>query len=77
MRTFAATLILLCLASAAVADVRLPSIFGDNMILQQQRRNAVWGFAAPAEKVTVLPFRSVIRSTRSPSKSMTVPSLVV
>ena len=37
----------------ASADVRLPKIFGDNMILQQQTSNAVWGFAEPGEKVTV------------------------
>ena len=35
------------------ADVRLPQIFGDNMILQQTTSNAVWGFAEPGEKVTV------------------------
>ncbi|MBT5845237.1 MAG: sialate O-acetylesterase [Verrucomicrobiales bacterium] len=37
----------------ASADVRLPQIFGDNMILQQKTINAVWGFAEPGEKVTV------------------------
>jgi sialate O-acetylesterase len=37
----------------ASADVRLPQIFGDNMILQQKTSNAVWGFAEPGEKVTV------------------------
>ena len=37
----------------ASADVRLPQIFGNNMILQQKTSNAVWGFAEPGEKVTV------------------------
>ena len=37
----------------ASADVRMPQIFGDNMILQQKTSNAVWGFAEPGEKVTV------------------------
>ena len=37
----------------ASADVRLPQIFGGNMILQQETSNAIWGFAEPGEKVTV------------------------
>ena len=37
----------------ASADVRLPKIFGDNLILQQETSNAIWGFAEPEEKVTV------------------------
>ncbi len=37
----------------ASADVRLPKIFGDNLILQQKTNNAVWGFAVPGEKVAV------------------------
>ncbi|MEO2017533.1 MAG: sialate O-acetylesterase [Fuerstiella sp.] len=35
------------------ADVRVPQLFGDNMVLQQQTSNAIWGFASPGEKVTV------------------------
>ena len=37
----------------ALGDVRLPRLFGDNMILQQKTRNAVWGWAEPGEVVTV------------------------
>lgn len=40
-------------ASRAVADVRLPSIVGDNMVLQQNSDVAVWGWASPGEKVVV------------------------
>jgi sialate O-acetylesterase len=40
-------------SSIASADVRVPRLFGDNMILQQNTSNAVWGFADPGEKVTV------------------------
>jgi sialate O-acetylesterase len=48
-------LFLVCLAgiSSVHADVRVPRLFGDNMILQQQTSNAVWGFAAPGEKIAV------------------------
>ncbi|MCM8543464.1 MAG: sialate O-acetylesterase [Lentisphaeraceae bacterium] len=36
-----------------VADVKLPSIFSDNMVLQQQLDNKVWGWAEAGEEVTV------------------------
>lgn len=37
----------------ARADVHLPAIFGDHMVLQQAARLPVWGTAAPGEKVMV------------------------
>ena len=47
------SLILARLGLPAAADVRLPSIFGDRMILQQNQPNLVWGWAEPGEEVTV------------------------
>jgi sialate O-acetylesterase len=41
-----------CVANAS-ADVRLPSIFGDNMVLQADLPLPFWGTAEPAEEVTV------------------------
>ena len=45
------------LASAAapfvLADVTLPAIFGDHMVLQRDQKVPVWGFASDGEKVTV------------------------
>lgn len=35
------------------ADVRLPGIFGDHMVLQQDINIPVWGWATPGEAVTV------------------------
>ena len=35
------------------ADVRLPHIFGDNMVLQRGKPVKVWGWAGPGEAVTV------------------------
>ena len=35
------------------ADVTLPSIVGDGMVLQQQMPAPIWGWANPGEKVTV------------------------
>ena len=40
-------------ASAAFADVGLPAIVGDNMILQQRMGTPIWGWANPGETVTV------------------------
>ncbi len=33
------------------ADVRLPAIFSDHMVLQQKQECAIWGWASPGEKV--------------------------
>ncbi len=35
------------------ADVRLPAIIGDDMVLQQGKRVPIWGWAEPGETVTV------------------------
>ena len=35
------------------ADVRMPVLFGDHMVLQQGTTLPVWGWAGPGEKVTV------------------------
>ena len=35
------------------AEVRLPAVIGDNMVLQQGKRLPIWGWAAPGETVTV------------------------
>ncbi|MBI3878274.1 MAG: sialate O-acetylesterase, partial [Verrucomicrobia bacterium] len=41
------------LATAARADVKLPVIFGDHMVLQRDQKVPVWGWADDGEKVTV------------------------
>ena len=43
----------LAMARPVQADVKLPSIFGSHMVLQQKQADKVWGWAAPGEKVTV------------------------
>ena len=40
-------------AATARADVTLPKIFGDQMVLQHQSEAAVWGWADPDEEATV------------------------
>ena len=44
---------LLMFTVAARADVRLPAVFSDNMVLQQGVPVTVWGFADEGEEVTV------------------------
>jgi len=39
--------------STASADVRLPNVIGDNMVLQRGMKIPVWGWASPGERVTV------------------------
>ena len=41
----------ICLS--AQAEVSLPNIFGDHMVLQREQANPVWGKASPGEKVSV------------------------
>jgi sialate O-acetylesterase len=38
---------------SARAELRLPAVFGDNMVLQQQMAVPVWGWATPKAKVAV------------------------
>ncbi len=44
---------LLLLAASVRADVRLPNLFTDNMVLQQRMKAPVWGWADEGEEVTV------------------------
>lgn len=53
LRTVLAFLVCLGLTAAASADVKLPAVFGDHMALQCDAPVPVWGWADPAEKVTV------------------------
>ena len=48
-------LALLCLAfaSLAAAELRLPAVFSDHMVLQRDKAVAVWGWADAAEEVTI------------------------
>lgn len=44
---------MVCLCLSAQADVSLPSIFGDHMVLQREQANPVWGSADAGEVITV------------------------
>ena len=57
MRFLAPTLVCLALGGGLRADVQLPALFGNHMVVQAGRPIQVWGIADPNEKVTVS-FRS-------------------
>ena len=43
-----------CLASVALhAELKLPAIIGDHMVLQQKQADPIWGWDTPGAKVTV------------------------
>ena len=62
-RLLTCTLILTISTFMAQAKVELPSVFADNMVLQQQTKAALWGKAKPNSKV-------VITSTWSKAKTV-------
>lgn len=47
-------LLVICLVNSAVlAEVRLPALFTDHMVLQREKPIPIWGFAQSGESVTV------------------------
>lgn len=54
LRFFVHVSALWILTFAAKADVRLPGIFRDHMVLQRHQPVSIWGWASPNEKVTVV-----------------------
>lgn len=53
MRILALTSLLASLAFLAQAEIKLPAIIGDNMVLQQKLANPIWGWDTPGTEVTV------------------------
>jgi sialate O-acetylesterase len=45
--------IVMVLSGIVLADVRLPSVIGDNMVLQQAMEAPIWGWADPRKKITI------------------------
>ncbi len=48
-----ATLTGICFCTSVQADVRLPKIFGDHMVLQRDQPIPIWGWADAGESITV------------------------
>jgi sialate O-acetylesterase len=49
----ATVLLSMAAAGASLADVKLPAVFSDNMVLQRGQPVPIWGWADAGEKVTV------------------------
>jgi sialate O-acetylesterase len=58
-----ATLLLLLLAGSLTAQVKVPTYFSNNMVLQKGMAIPVWGWATPGEKVTVTIDQSSMSTT--------------
>ena len=53
MKQILIPLIILTACGTSHASVRVPRLFSDNMILQQNTANAIWGVATPGETIIV------------------------
>lgn len=59
----AAVVALFATGTAARADVRLPEVISNNMVLQKDIPLPIWGWAAPGEEVTVTLGASSVKAT--------------
>src|SRR6266446_5852940 len=62
--------VLISAAASARAEVRLPALFSDNMVLQQGTKVPVWGWADDGEQVTVQFRGQTARTTAKGGKWM-------
>ncbi|MEP7259005.1 MAG: sialate O-acetylesterase, partial [Flavitalea sp.] len=46
--------LIILLSMSAMAEIRLPVIFQDNMVLQRGKPCAIWGWSSPKEKINLL-----------------------
>jgi sialate O-acetylesterase len=53
MKRLIAALALVALVGGARAEVRLASLFSDNMVVQRETTATFWGWASPGEKISV------------------------
>lgn len=53
LRYAAFSLLLFFLTFNSIAEVRLPALFSDNMVLQRESDVAVWGWSSPGEKIFI------------------------
>jgi sialate O-acetylesterase len=53
MKKYLLSLLTLVLTIQLFANITLPKIFGDNMVLQRNKSIPVWGWGSPNEKITI------------------------
>lgn len=69
MNKFLSTIFLLLFLNINSQDLKLPSIFGDNMILQQNSSAPVWGWSKKDKDVTInVSWNDKLYSTKSNSE---------
>src|SRR5690606_41654170 len=64
MKRFLLTAALACFTFFAQADVKLPKIFADHMVLQRGQEIPIWGSADPRERIEVT-FKDQTYTTRA------------
>ena len=55
MKSYILTGVAMMMALSASAEIELPDIFSDNMVLQQQSDAKLWGWSTPMSTITVKP----------------------
>src|SRR5688572_2859147 len=66
----AVSFLLLLISASVRADVKLPTLFSDNMVLQQGIAVPVWGWADEGEAITVRFRNQTARTTAKDGKWM-------
>lgn len=64
MKKIIAVLIVSAFSCSLLANISLPKIFGDNMVLQRDKPVRIWGWAAAGENVT-LQFNQQKKNTKA------------
>ena len=50
-------------AAGACAEIRLPAVFSDNMVLQRDAQAPIWGWSGPGDEVTVVLGEQTVKCT--------------
>ncbi|WP_430817226.1 hypothetical protein [Carboxylicivirga sp. RSCT41] len=58
-------LFLVLLQVKVLAELKMPTFFGNNMVLQQNTSNAIWGWAGKSEKVSIETSWGEVQNTKS------------
>jgi sialate O-acetylesterase len=72
MKPFFLTIMLSLLSSVVSAQVRLPNLVRDSMVLQRDARINIWGWASPGEKLTIRFNNRTYRTTTDTSGKWSV-----
>jgi sialate O-acetylesterase len=56
-------LLCFCAAGTSMAQIRLPKLIADNMVLQRDQSIKIWGWASPKEKITLIFDQKTYRTT--------------